>query len=195
VSDLAETSPLTYATGPAVAHLSQRGWQILFWVGAAHLLILLGVLGASWLSGGLVGTYQFARELPRDHPFPLAFLINLGIGPVMILVNLLAVRGYWAGTRRKSPRRWFLIYTPVQLALVLLHCGLLIYLAAASPYTYTPSRASVPPALATAPNVLLATATLAIEVTGLYLLPPFHAVLALPLALLLIPRIRRACFS
>ena len=194
MSDLAETSPLTYATGPAVAHLSQRGWQILFWVGVAHLLILLGVLGATWASGGLVATFEFARELPRDQLFPLAFLINLGVGPMMILANVLAVRGYWAGTRRKSPRRWFLIYAPVQIALVLLHWALFGYLAAASPYNYTPS-ASVPRAVATAPNALLGTATLAIEVTGLYVLPPFHALLALPLALLLIPRIRRACFS
>ena len=189
MSDIAEENPLTYATGPAVAHLSARGWSILFWVGLVHLLLILGVLGASWLSGGLFAMFQFARELPRNQLFPIAFLINLGIAPMMILVNVLAVRGYWAGTGRKSARRWFLIYTPVQIALVLLHWALITYLAAASPYHY--AHATAAPAPAPGPT----TATLGIEVTGLYWLPPVHAVLALPLTLLVVPRIRRACFS
>ena len=195
----AEENRLSYATGPAVAHLSGRGWRGLFWVGMVHLALVLGVLGMSWASGGLAGMYEFARELPRDRLFPIAFLITLGISPMMILVNVLGVRGYWAGLRRRSARKWFLVYAPVQGALVLLHWALLIYLAAAGPYTYTPAggRLIPPRPAATTPTtfVVAAPSTLAVEVTGLYWLLPVHALIALPLTLLLVPRVRRACFS
>src|SRR5688500_2591180 len=109
-----ESATLAYATGRGSALLSARAWHVLFWVAAVHLGLPLGLIGWAWLHGGLIHLLESVRGLPRDRPFPVAFIINLGIGPVTVAANALAVLGYRAGVVRASPRRWFLAYVPLQ---------------------------------------------------------------------------------
>jgi hypothetical protein len=198
MSEPSQSSTLTYATGER-SQLSTRAWSILFWIAAAHLAVFLGLIALAWLQGGLGHIIDFIRDLPRDQVFPVAFLINLLIGPVVVLANILAVLGYRAGALHRSPRRWFVPYVPLQLSLLALQWGLAIYLVAAGPFVYSSPPPMIAPATAPTsggvPIVTSATSVLTMEAIGLIFMPLAQALIAFPLLLLLAPRIRRACFA
>src|SRR5688500_9856944 len=98
----ARSATLTYATGGGSNQLSTRAWRILFWVAVVHLGVLLALIAYSWLLGGLGHIVDFVRDLPRDQPFAIAFMINLCIGPIFVAANSLAVLGYRAGLLGRS---------------------------------------------------------------------------------------------
>jgi hypothetical protein len=167
-------SLLAYATGTP-PELSSRGWRKLFWTGAIHLLamVTLTVFG----SFGIAALVRFFRDIPIYNWFVIGMLIHNGSLLVMILANGIAVAGYAAGVNQKSPRRWFLIYVPTQLGLMLVQYGLTIALALGSPYQLTPSS------------------SIGMSMFGVFVMPGAYALINLPLFLLLFPRIRRACFA
>lgn len=170
----AEPNLLTYAAG-ANAGLSCRGWHILFWVGAIHLVAVLLLAALSVPS--FLRMWEFLRAGTFRHWFPLAMLINNAEVPVMALANGLAVAGYWSGLRGQSPARWFRIYVPTQLALMVLFFGITVAMLIHGPYQVTPSS-------------MVGATPIAFAV-----MPVAFVVMNLPLVLLLIPKIRRSCFA
>ena len=169
-----ETEVLAYATG-SPADLSKRGWRILLWVGAIHLLVLL--VPAALSVRGFVFMGEFLRDA-RVYNWFVMGMLGLSVGlPVMILANSLAVAGYAAGLNGRSPRRWFLIYVPTQIVLMLIMYGLAVAMAAASPYQVTPNS------------------SMGMHKYTAAMMPVGYIVINLPLLLLLFPRIRRSCFT
>ena len=169
-----EAGVLTYA-GDARAQVSARGWRVLFWVGAVHLALLIFLLVAS--SPGMLPLVDIVQGAPRDDWFVQAMIAQGACMYVMVLVNALAVAGYWAAWRGRPPRPWFMAYVPTQLALMGLLLGLTIAMAAASPHQLTP------------------TSSIGTSYFALVIMVPMFAVLNLPLFLLLLPRIRRGCLA
>jgi hypothetical protein len=169
-----ETQVLTYAT-TAPGALTRRGWQSLFWVGLIHLLAALVAVG--FASRGVFVLLEFLRDVPVYNWFAIGLLVHSATVPVMVLVNILAVFGYATGLGGRSPRKWFLIYVPTQLAIILLQDTILIVLASNSPYQVKPG------------------ASIGTHWIAVALMPVMHAVFMLPLFLLLFPKIRRACFA
>jgi hypothetical protein len=174
MSHLTEANVLTYASGMQ-ATLSQRGWRMLFWAGVVHFLGLLLLIAAT--ARGFVSLATFFRQAPLMQDWFMAgMLINNAAVPIMALANGLAIAGYWMGLHGRSPRQWFRIYAPAQLGMMAVHYAISIPLVMASPYKPTP-------------NVVLA-----VSVWSLLAMPLVHLLIALPLWLLLVPKIRRGCF-
>ena len=169
-----EPGPLAYATGVRAA-VSARAWRVLLWVGIAHLAAVLVLLAAS--VPAQVQLAGFFRNEPTFDWFVMGMLAEVVSVHVMMLGNALAVAGYWAGSRGRSPRRWFLIYVPTQLSLMLLLWLIVVVLAAASPHALSPSS------------------SVGVSYVPAVVLPFAYVVLNLPLSLLLIRNIRRACFA
>jgi hypothetical protein len=165
---------LTYATGVRGV-LSPRGWRVLFGLGAVHLAAALVLLASSVPS--LLRLAELIQEAPRGDWFVRGMLAQTMGLFVMVFVNGLAVAGYWIGSRGGSPRRWFLIYVPTQLSLIVLLYAVAIALTAASPHQISP------------------TSSVGVSWINLLIWPAASVVLNLPLFLLLFRRIRRACFG
>lgn len=174
MSNLAEANVLTYASG-IHATLSQRGWRVLFWIGVAHFAGLLLLLSAT--AHGFTSMAAFADRPLMQNWFVMGMLINNAAVPIMALANGLAVAGYWMGLRGGSARPWFRIYAPAQLGMMAIHYAISIPLVIASPHQLTPNT------------------VLAVSESSLLAMPPTHILIALPLWLLLVPKIRRACFA
>jgi hypothetical protein len=174
MSNLAEANVLTYASG-IHATLSQRGWRVLFWVGVVQFVGLLLLLAAT--ARGFVSLAVFRGTPLMQDWFVIGMLINNAAVPVMALTNGLAITGYWAGLHGRSPRQWFRIYAPAQLGMMAIHYAIGIALVLASPYEPRPGT------------------VLAVKASSLLAMPLVHVFIALPLWLLLIPKIRRGCFT
>jgi hypothetical protein len=167
-------NPLTYATG-AHSTLSQRGWRILFWVGLVHFVALVTMLAISFK--GMMVLMNVLKGAPVFNWYVIGTLINNFGVPMLVLANALAVMGYWAGLHGRSPRPWFLVYAPVQLGMMLIQYGIMIPLAMHGLYRLTPHSA------------------IGMSRVQLVTMPLAFVLVALPFWLLLIPKIRRACFA
>jgi hypothetical protein len=152
-----------------------RHWRRLLWLGAVHLVVMLVLIGVS--VPGFLLLAQMLGGQPRGDWFVMALVAQALALLVMMLANGLAVAGYAAAVRGRSPRRWFIVYVPTQLALMTLQYALLIVLAAASPHQPSP------------------TSSIGVSQVGLVVMPVAYVVVNLPLFLLLFPRIRRGCFA
>jgi hypothetical protein len=152
-----------------------RRWRQLLWLGVVHLAAMVGLIGVS--VPGMQALVQTLGGQPRGDWFVMAMLAQAAAMFLMMLVNGLAVAGYATAVRGRSPRRWFLAYAPTQLALMALQYALLIVLVAASPHSSSP------------------TSSIGVSQVSLFIMPVAFVILNLPLFLLLLPRIRRACFA
>ena len=166
---------LVYAK-PSLSALSPSSWRVLLWVGVGHLVAVVVLLAVGLR--GVLNAVAFVRTLPTHNWFVAGLFVSMLTTPVIVLMNVLAVAGYAAGARGRSPRRWFVIYAPVQAALMLIQSLVTAGMALAGTYT--------PPGTTT---------TVGVKPLGLLLLPLVYAVLGLPLFLLLFRRIRRGCFA
>ena len=171
---VSHTVPITYATGVR-GTLSTGGWKALFRVGVVHFAVLVALLVAT--SKGLLMLVELLRPAADPDWFVLAMVGRTVAIYVMVTANALAVLGYWAGFRGRSPRKWFLVYVPTQLALMLLEFATSVVLVAASPHQVSP------------------TSSVGVSVATVFVLPLAYVVLNLPLFLLVFPRIRRGCFA
>jgi hypothetical protein len=169
-----ESNLLTYATGTP-PELTRRAWKALFWVGIVHFAAFVVMLALT--ARGVLALFAFLHGQPVLDWYVIALLIQQFGMPVLGMMNLLAVAGYAAGMRGASPRRWFLIYVPTQLGLMVIQYAIAIVLVAGSPHQMGPSSS-----LGTTGWVLV-------------FLPVGFVVLAVPLVLLLFPKIRRDCFA
>ena len=165
---------LPYST-PELSALSPRRWRHLLWLGVAHLVVMVALIGIS-VPGVLMLVGLLAGEPWRDW-FIVGLVAHNASIPIMMLANALAVAGYAAAVRGRSPRRWFLLYVPTELALMALQYGLLLLLTGNSPLQT--SRSS----------------SVGVSGIALFIMPAAYVILNLPLFLLLFPRIRRACFA
>jgi len=165
---------LTYATGSPSA-VSPRGWRILLWVGGVHLAAMLLVI--VFHVRNLVSFAHFIHGAPVYNWYVIALIVSMTAVPAMLLANALAVAGYAAGVNGRSPRRWFLIYVPVQLSLMALLQGIITAQAIAGPYQLTPNS------------------SIGTHWLGAVLLPFAFALINLPAFLLLFRKIRRGCFG
>jgi hypothetical protein len=174
MSQAAAPKVLTYATGTP-STLSPRGWRILLWVGGVHLAAMLVVI--VFHVRNLVSFAHFIHGAPLHNWYVIALIVSMAAVPAMLLANALAVAGYTAGLKGRSPRRWFLIYVPVQLALMALLQGIITAQAIAGPYQLTPNS------------------SVGTHWLGAVLLPLAFSLINLPAFLLLFGKIRRACFA
>ena len=171
---VAESNTLAYATG-APPELTRRAWRILLWLSAIHLLALLSLIGVTMRA--MVSLFEFLRGASVLDWYVIGTIVHNGAGTVMMLVNALAVAGYAVALRGRSPRKWFLIYVPTQLALMLTVYALTIALALGSPHQVTPSS------------------SMGMGRIAIVSAPVAFVIVALPLFLMLFPRIRRACLG
>ena len=169
-----EAGVLTYA-GDGQTPVTARGWKVLFWVGAVHLASLIVLLVAS--APGMLRLVDMVKDAPKDDWFVQTLGAQFLGMYVMVAANALAVAGYWAAWRGRSPRPWFMAYVPTQLALMALLLGATIVMAAASPHQLTP------------------TSSIGTSYAALVFMVPMFAVMNLPLFLLVFPKIRRGCFA
>ena len=125
----------------------------------------------------LVSLADFLRDAPVYNWYVISLIVSMAAVPAMLLANGLAVAGYAAGVRGRSPRRWFLVYVPVQLSLMALIQGIITAQAIAGPYQLTPSS------------------SIGTHWLGAVLLPSAFVLINLPAFLLLFRKIRRGCFG
>jgi hypothetical protein len=150
-----------------------RRWRQLLWLGVVHLAAMLVLIGVS-VPGMLM---LVVSGQPLSDWFVMAILAQGAALLLMMLANGLAVAGYAAAVRGRSPRRWFLVHAPTQLALMALQYGLLIVLTAASPHWSSP------------------TSSMGVSQVSLIIMPVAYVIVNLPLFLLVFPGIRHACFA
>jgi len=168
------TSPLAYATG-ARPPLSRRAWKALLWVGVAQSAVMVAVLALS--ARALLSLFEFLRGQPILDWYVTGLLVHHFAVPAMGLTNVLALAGYAAGMRGRSPRPWFLVYVPTQLGFMAIQYAIAIALVAGSPHQVGPNS------------------SVGTGAVRLVQLPVAFAIVGVPLLLLLFPRIRKGCFA
>ena len=168
---------LSYVSGPGAT--STGAWRVAFWLGVIYLLLLGAFLAL--LAMLLPDLLPLLGGAPLREPFVVAFLLREAAPPAMAAMNLLAVLGYAAGLRGRSPRRLFLPYAAAQGCLIAVLLASTAYVVWHGPFRFTSGRGT-PTTLALGP-LRVAVAAVA------------SLLLSLPLFALLIPRARQACLG